>query len=49
MMMEIELKKTNYSEVNELSRRFIKICKSLCNENEKILKELENLEPKNES
>ena len=49
MMMEIGLEKTNYSKVNELSERFIKVCKNLCNENKKILKELENLEPKNES
>ena len=49
MMMEIGLEKTNYSMVNELSERFIKICKNLCNENKKILKELKNLEPKNES
>ena len=34
---------------NELSERFIKVCKNLCKENEKILKDLENLEPKNES
>ena len=49
MMMEIGLEKTNYSKVKELSERFIKVCKNLCSENKKILKELENLEPKNES
>src|SRR5210317_227923 len=35
--------------VKELSERFIKVCKNLCNENEKILQDLKNLEPKNES
>jgi len=46
MMMEIGLEKTNYSKVNELSERFKKVCKNLCIENKKILKELKNLEPK---
>ncbi len=49
MLMDIALEKTNYSKVKELSERFIKVCKNLCKENEKILKDLENLEPKNES
>ena len=49
MLMEIGIKKTNYSKVKELSERFIKVCKNLCNENEKILQDLKNLEPKNES
>jgi len=49
MLMEIGLEKTNYSKVKELSERFTKVCKNLCNENKKILKDLENLEPKNES
>ena len=49
MLMEIGIKKTNYSKVKELSERFTKVCKNLCNENKKILQDLENLEPKNES
>jgi len=49
MLMEIALEKTNYSKVKELSERFTKVCKNLCKENEQILKDLENLEPKNES
>ena len=49
MLMEIGLEKTNYSKVKELSERFIKVCKNLCNESIRILKDLENLEPKNES
>ena len=49
MLMEIGIKKTNYSKVKELSKRFTKVCKNLCNENEKILQDLKNLEPKNES
>ena len=49
MLMQNGIKKTNYSKVKELSERFIKICKKLCEENKKILEELKNLEPKNES
>ena len=49
MLMEFSLGKTNYSKVKELSERFKKVCKDLCIENKKILKELKNLEPKNES
>ena len=47
MLMEIGLEKTNYSKVKYLSERFTKVCVNLCNENKKILNELENLEPKN--
>ena len=49
MLMEIGIEKTNYSQVKELSERFTKICKNLCFENQKIIDDLNNLEPKNES
>ena len=49
MLMEIGIEKTNYSKVKELSEKFSKVCKNLCNENKKILQDLKNLEPKNES
>ena len=49
MTMRIALKKTNYSKVKDLSERFKKVCKKLCDKNDKILSELANLEPKNES
>ena len=49
MLMKIGIEKTNYSKVKELSERFTKVCKKLCNENKKILQDLNNLEPKNES
>ncbi len=49
MLMEIGIKKSNYSKVKELSERFTKVCKKLCNENKNILQDLKNLEPKNES
>ena len=49
MMMDNGLKDTDYSKVKELSKRFVKVCKNLCDENKKILKELSNLDPNNES
>ena len=49
MLMEIALEKTNYSKVKELSERFSKVCKKMCNESDQILNDLDNLEPKNES
>ena len=48
-LMEIELKKSNYSKVKELVENFSKICNKLCDKKNLILKSLENLEPKNES
>ena len=49
MLMEIGLEKSNYSKVKDLSKTFTEVCKKLCDENKKILKTLENIEPKNES
>ena len=49
MLMKISLEKSNYIKVKELSKTFTNICKSLCDENKKILEKLANIEPKNES
>tara|TARA_B100001057_G_scaffold399776_1_gene410770 strand:- start:76 stop:513 length:438 start_codon:yes stop_codon:yes gene_type:complete len=49
MLMKIALEKSNYSKVKNLSEDFIKVCKTLCGENKRILESLANLEPKNES
>ena len=49
LLMEIELKKSNYLKVKELAKNFSKICNKLCDKKKLILKSLENLEPKNES
>jgi tetratricopeptide (TPR) repeat protein len=49
LLMEIELKKSNYSKVKELAEFFSKICNKLCDKKTSILKSLKNLEPKNES
>jgi tetratricopeptide (TPR) repeat protein len=49
LLMEIELKKSNYSKVNKLVENFSKICDKLCDKKKLILESLKNLEPKNES
>ena len=49
LLMEIELKKSNYSKVKELAENFSKICTTLCEKKTLILESLKNLEPKNES
>ena len=49
MLMEIELKKSNYSKVEELIKNFSKVCKILCEKTGSISEALKNLEPKNES
>ena len=49
MLIEIELKKSNYSKVKELAENFSEICSTLCDKKTLILESLKNLEPKNES
>ena len=39
----------SHKKVKNLSKTFTQVCKKLCDENKKILKTLENIEPKNES
>ena len=49
MLMQIELKRSNYSKVKELADNFSKICNKLCDKKNYVLETLKNLEPKNES
>jgi len=49
MLMKIDLKKSNYSEVRKSLLFFSKICKNLCENDKIILESLKNLEPNNES
>tara|TARA_B100000927_G_scaffold77341_1_gene61584 strand:+ start:96 stop:533 length:438 start_codon:yes stop_codon:yes gene_type:complete len=49
MIMKISLEKSNYSKVQKLSETFAKVCKNLCDENDKIKESLKNIESKNES
>ena len=47
MLMKIALKKSNYSQVKDLSQTFSKVCDKLCDENNEIQKSLKNIEPEN--
>tara|TARA_B110000495_G_C22468833_1_gene290951 strand:- start:50 stop:487 length:438 start_codon:yes stop_codon:yes gene_type:complete len=49
ILMELELKKSNYSRVRELAESFTKVCIKLCDNKNLIIESLKNLEPKNES
>ena len=50
MLMKIALEKSNYEKVKDLSNKFVKVCKNLCDENKDIQESLKNIEPeKNES
>jgi len=49
LLMEVELKNSNYSKVKELAENFSKICDKLCDKKTSILESIKNLEPKNES
>ena len=47
MLMKIALKKSNYSQVKDLSQTFSKVCDKLCDKNNEIQKSLKNIEPEN--
>ena len=47
MLMKIALEKSNYEKVKDLSDKFVKVCKKLCEENKNIQESLKNIEPKN--
>ena len=49
MLINIELKRSNYSKVKELTESFSIVCVSLCTKIETINKDLSNIEAKNDS
>ena len=49
MLINIELDKSNYSKVKELTESFSIICSELCGQIEIINKNLKNIEPENKS
>tara|TARA_B100000929_G_scaffold248179_1_gene207120 strand:+ start:72 stop:509 length:438 start_codon:yes stop_codon:yes gene_type:complete len=49
MLIDIELKKSNFSEVKKLKKNFIIICSSFCDKTKSINKRLKNIEAKDES
>ena len=49
MLIDIELKRSNFSKVNELKEKFEIICSLLCNNTASINERLKNFEKKDES
>ena len=49
MLIEIELEKSNFSEVKDLTKKFEIICSKLCNKTKKIEEKLVDIEAKKES
>jgi len=49
MLIDIELKKSNFSKVRDLTKNFNIICSTLCEKAKSINERLENIEAKNES
>ena len=49
MLIDIELEKSNFSEVRNLTKKFNVICSTLCEKVKNINERLENIEAKNES
>ncbi len=44
MLINYEIKKSNYSEVKELKESFLTICKNLCDKKKKIEESLKDIE-----
>ena len=49
MLIDMQLKKSDYSQVKELLDKFSKVCKSLCDKTNSILQRLNNIEAKEDS
>ncbi len=49
MLIDIEIEKSNFSEVKNLTKKFNLICSTLCEKVKSINERLENIEAKNES
>ena len=48
MLIDIELKKSNFSEVKKLTKNFEIVCSTLCDKTKNINERLKNIETKNE-
>ena len=49
MLINIYLKRSNYSKIKELKNNFAIICSNLCDKTKIIDEALKNIEPENES
>jgi len=48
MLIELEISKSNFSEVKELNEKFTLVCSSLCNKKNIIAEQIDNLKPEND-
>ena len=48
MLIDIELKKSNFSEVKKLTKNFEIVCSTLCDKTKNINERLKNIETKDE-
>ena len=46
MLIELQLKRSNFSKAKELNEKFLLICSKLCNNKSIIAEKIKNLEPK---
>tara|TARA_B100000963_G_scaffold312680_1_gene290237 strand:+ start:1350 stop:1790 length:441 start_codon:yes stop_codon:yes gene_type:complete len=49
MLIEINLDKSNFSEANQLLKKFETVCQNFCSKKKQVKKDLQNLEAKNEN
>jgi hypothetical protein len=49
MLIKLKLKKSNYSKVQDLKKKFVIICVELCDKTKEINNTLKNIEPKNDT
>ena len=49
MLININLKQSNYKKVKDLKKKFLIICNKICEKTSLIDEALKNIEPKNES
>ena len=49
MLIEIYLDKSNFSEANQLLKKFEAVCQNFCSKKKQVKKDLQNLEAKNEN
>ena len=49
MLIEINLDKSNFSEANQLLKKFEAVCQNFCSKKKQVKKDLQNLEAKNEN
>ena len=49
ILINLKLKKSNYSKVQDLKKKFVIICKKLCDKTKEINSTLKNIQPKNDT